>query len=325
MIIVRSPLRITLAGGGLDLPSYYTKYGGFTISAAIDKYVYVSVIRPFVEGIYLKYSQLEHVQQVDEVQHPIIRESLKLLKLKTPQIEITSISDIPATGTGLGSSGSFTTGLLKAIFLHRKQFLQPSILAEMACDININKLSKIQGKQDEYASAFGGITIFNFHKDNSVETHPLNISIDTIHDLEENLLLFFTGYSRSANDILQDQDVKTKNDDEGMCENLHKVRDIALATKKALEDGDIKLFCTLTNDHWTIKRTRTQGMTNEKIDNIYYTGMYNGALCGKIVGAGNGGFMLFYTKNKDNLRKTMRELGLEELRFGFDFEGCKSI
>ena len=204
MIIARSPLRITFGGGGTDLPSYYREHGGFVIAAAIDKYVYVTVMRPFTPGIYLKYSQLEHVELARDVAHPIIREAIQMLDFKTPQIEITTLADIPA-GTGLGSSGSFTTGLLKALYAHRRRLLLPEELAKLACHIEIDLLGEPIGKQDQYIAAYGGISCFNFNPDDTVTARPLALSMPTLFDLEDHLLLFFTGYSRSAGSILSDQ------------------------------------------------------------------------------------------------------------------------
>ena len=215
MIIARSPLRITLGGGGTDLPSYYREHGGFLIAAAIDKYVYVTVMRPFVPGIFLKYSKMEHVEHVDDVLHPIIREAIRILDFKTPQLEITTLADIPS-GTGLGSSGSFTTALLKALYAHRRRLLHPSELAATACDIEINRLKEPIGKQDQYIAAYGGITCFRFNGNDEVEAFPLNIPMDTLFDLEDNLLLFFTGFARSAGSILKDQDDKSRKADAEM-------------------------------------------------------------------------------------------------------------
>ncbi|MDR1137357.1 MAG: GHMP kinase, partial [Synergistaceae bacterium] len=220
MIITRSPLRISLGGGGTDLPSYYEKYGGFLIAAAIDKYVYVSVMRPFTEGIFLKYSQIENVKNVEDVKHPIIREALAMLELKTPQIEITTLADIPS-GTGLGSSGSFTAGLVRALYAHRKMHILSADLAEMACHIEIGRLAQPVGKQDQYIAAYGGLTAFTFHKDGAVTSEPLKISIETVFNLEDSLLLFFTGFSRSAGDILKDQDERSRENDSKMLDNLH--------------------------------------------------------------------------------------------------------
>src|SRR5215471_6968974 len=201
MIITRSPLRITLGGGGTDLPSYYRQHGGFLIAAAIDKYVYVTVMRPFVEGIFLKYSKLEHVNAIDEVQHPIVRQAMRMLEFRTPQVEITTLADIPA-GTGLGSSGSFSTALLKALYAHRRRLLHPGELAELACEIEINRLGEPVGKQDQYIAAYGGLTYFWFHTNGTVEAVPLQVSMNTLFDLEDDLVLFFTGFARSAGSIL---------------------------------------------------------------------------------------------------------------------------
>jgi D-glycero-alpha-D-manno-heptose-7-phosphate kinase len=324
MIIARSPLRITLGGGGTDLPSYYRDHEGFLIAVAIDKYVYVTVMRPFTEGIYLKYSNIEHVKSVDEVRHPIIRETIKMLDFTTPQIEITTLADIPA-GTGLGSSGSFTTALIKALYTHRKRLLHPSDLAELACDIEINRLGEPIGKQDQYIAAYGGITCFTFHKDDTVDAAPLKISMDTLFDLEDNLLLFFTGFSRSAGDILKDQKTRTLKSDKEMLQNLHYVKELGYRCKKALEDGDTILFGELMHEHWEHKRRRSAGMSNSQIDQWYELGLTNGAIGGKLVGAGGGGFLMFYAEDRKRLRKAMSSAGLEEVRFRFDFEGTKVL
>ena len=324
MIITRSPLRITLGGGGTDLPSYYQDHGGFLIAAAIDRYVYVTVIRPFKPGIFLKYSKLENVDRVDDVQHPIMREAIRMLEFKTPQIEITTLTDIPA-GTGLGSSGSFTTALLKALHAHRRKLLHPDELAQMACDIEINRLKEPIGKQDQYIAAFGGITCFTFNRDGTVEAEPLKISMDTLFDLEDNLLLFFTGFSRSASSILKDQDARTRESDGEMLGNLHYVKDLGLRTRKALEEGRVATLGELMHEQWENKRKRSGGITNPQIDEWYEVGRANGATGGKLVGAGGGGFLLFYASDRNRLRHAMARAGLEEVRFRFDFEGTKVL
>ena len=324
MIIARSPLRITLGGGGTDLPSYYREHEGFLVSAAIDKYVYVNVMRPFTPGIYLKYSQLEHVDQIADVKHPIIRESLQLLDFKTPQVEITTLADIPA-GTGLGSSGSFTTALLKALYAHRRRHLHQEELAELACHIEIDRLGEPVGKQDQYAAAVGGVTCFTFHKDDRVTARPLNISMDTFFDLEDNLLLFFTGYSRSAGSILKDQNVRTKSSDDEMLKNLHYVKDLGYKSMEVLEKGDTAAFGEIMHEHWLHKKQRSSGMSNPQIDAWYDLAMANGAVGGKLVGAGGGGFLMFMAKDRNKLRHTMSSAGLEEVRFRFDFEGSKVV
>jgi D-glycero-alpha-D-manno-heptose-7-phosphate kinase len=324
MIITRSPLRVTLGGGGTDLPSYYRQHGGLLISAAIDKYVYVTIMRPFVPGIYLKYSQLEHVDQAAEVQHPIIREAIKMMGFERPQVEITTLADIPA-GTGLGSSGSFTTALLKALYTYQRLLLLPSHLAELACDIEINRLGEPVGKQDQYIAAYGGITCFQFHPDDRVEAAPLKISADTLHDLEDNLLLFFTGFSRAAGSILKHQHDASKNSDAAMIENLHYVKDLGCRSQAALEGGDTTQFGALMHEHWEHKKNRSGGMSNPQIDEWYELGRANGAVGGKLVGAGGGGFLMFYAADRRRLRQAMTNAGLDEVRFRFDFEGTKVL
>ena len=322
MIIARSPLRITLGGGGTDLPSYYREHEGFLVSAAIDKYVYVNVMRPFTEGIYLKYSQLEHVEKISEVKHPIIREALQMLGFRTPQVEITTLADIPA-GTGLGSSGSFTTALLKALYTHRKRHLHQEELAELACHIEIDRLGEPIGKQDQYIAAVGGITCFTFHKNDKVTAVPLSINMDTMFALEDNLLLFFTGYSRSASGILKDQQVRSQNKNADMLANLHYVKDLGYRSKAALESGNTVLFGELMHEHWEHKKRRSGGMSNPTIDEWYELGMKNGAIGGKLVGAGGGGFLMFMAHDRNKLRQILAAAGLEEVRFRFDFEGTK--
>jgi len=324
MIIARSPLRITLGGGGTDLPSYYRGNEGFLVSAAIDKYVYVNVMRPFTEGIFLKYSQLEHVEKVADVKHPIIREALQMQELKTPQLEITTLADIPA-GTGLGSSGSFTTALLKSLYAHRRRLIHPSELAELACHIEIDRLGEPIGKQDQYVAAYGGVTCFTFHKDDKVTAEPLNFSVDTMFDLEDNLLLFFTGFCRSASSILKDQKVRSEKNDQEMLDNLHYVKDLGYRSKEALESGNLTLFGELMHDHWEHKKRRSGGMSNLRIDEWYELGMKNGAVGGKVVGAGGGGFLMFCASDRNKLRNAMVKAGLEEVRFRFDFEGTKVV
>jgi D-glycero-alpha-D-manno-heptose-7-phosphate kinase len=324
MIIARSPLRITLGGGGTDLPSYYQNHEGFLIAAAIDKYVYVTVMRPFTEGIYLKYSELEQVKSVEEVKHRIIREALRMQNLRTPQTEITTLADIPA-GTGLGSSGSFTTALLKALYAHRRQLIHPQELAELACHIEIDRLGEPIGKQDQYIAAYGGLTCFTFHKDHSVTAVPLKLSMHTMFDLEDHILLFFNGYSRRAGGILKDQNTRTKSSDAEMLENLHFVKELGYRSKEALEAGNTTRFGELMHEHWEHKKRRSGGMSNPRIDEWYELGMRNGAVGGKLVGAGGGGFLMFYASDRSRLRDAMSKAGLEEVRFSFDFEGTKVV
>ena len=324
MIIARSPLRISLGGGGTDLASYYQDYEGFLVAASIDKYVYVTTIRPFTSGIFLKYSKLEHVNLVSEVEHPIIREALNLLLLKTPQIELTTLADIPA-GSGLGSSGSFTTALLKALFTHYHLPLQQEELAEKACHIEIERLGEPIGKQDQYIAAYGGITSFTFQKNGKVIVKPLKIPMQTLLELEDHLLLFFTGFSRKAGSILKDQNTRSLQNDQEMLSNLHYVKDLGYRCKEYLEKGKIQSFGDLMHEHWEHKKRRSAGMSNSQIDAWYQLARKNGAIGGKLVGAGGGGFLMLLTEDRTRLRQTMEQAGLEEVRFRFDFEGTKII
>lgn len=324
MIIVRSPLRISLGGGGTDLPSYYRRYGGFLIAAAIDKYVYITIHQTFVEELIIKYSQLERVTTVDEIRHPILREALKFVGITEPNIEITSMADIPA-GTGLGSSGSFTTALLKALHAYRKDLVHPSELAAQACHIEIDRLKEPTGKQDQYIASYGGITCFQFLSNDEVVAQPLRISQETLHNLEDNLILFFTGYSRSAASILKEQHEKSKNNDSQMLENLHLVKELGEKSKVALEKGNLHEFADLMNIHWEYKKRRSESMSNGKINEWYALALGNGALGGKVIGAGGGGFLVFYTEDKTRLRRAMTHAGLREVRFRFDFEGTRVL
>lgn len=324
MIITRSPLRITLGGGGTDLPSYYREHGGFLVAAAIDKYVYVTAMRPFTPGIFLKYSQLEHVEEVDQVQHPIIREALRMVGFRTPQIEITTLADIPA-GAGLGSSGSFTTALIKALYAHRRRLLHPDELAEIACEIEINRLREPVGKQDQYIASYGGVTCLTFHQDGRVQAEPLAASVQTLFNLEDNLLLFFTGFSRSAGSILADQNSRTERSDAEMLANLHDVKALGLKSRRVLEAGDTRQFGEIMHEQWEQKKRRSSGMSNAQIDEWYQLGLKHGAVGGKLVGAGGGGFLMFYAEDHQRLRAAMATAGLEEVRFRFDFEGTKVL
>lgn len=324
MIITRSPLRITLGGGGTDLPSYYREHGGLLLSAAIDKYVYVTVMRPFSPGILLKYSKLEHVERIEDVHHPIVREALRMTENGVPQVEITTLADIPA-GTGLGSSGSFTTALLRALAAFHRMPMHPDELAEAACDIEINRLGEPVGKQDQYIAAYGGVTAFTFCPDERVDVRPLRVPRDLLFRLEDHLLLFFTGYSRSAASILADQQAKTVANDGAMVANLHYVKELGQRSLAAVESGNLELFGELMDEHWRHKKARSFGMSNARIDEWYDLAMKNGAIGGKLVGAGGGGFLMFYAEDTRRLRSAMTKAGLDEVRFRFDFEGTKVL
>jgi D-glycero-alpha-D-manno-heptose-7-phosphate kinase len=324
VIIARSPLRVTLGGGGTDLPSYYEKFGGFLIAAAIDKYVYITLHDTFVPDLIVKYSELERVPEASQLKHPIIREAFDLVGINGHSLELTSMADIPA-GTGLGSSGSFTTSLLKALHAHKHNLVHPAELAAQACEIELNRLKEPIGKQDQYISAYGGITCFRFSQNGAVDAWPLKVSRETRDNLEDNLLLFFTGYSRNASAILVEQDQKSKSNDQEMMENLHFIKDLGQKSQKALESGDLTEFARLMDVHWQRKKQRSGGMSNPKINEWYDLARANGALGGKLIGAGGGGFLMFYADEKTRLRHAMTQAGLQEVRFRFDFEGTKLV
>mgnify|MGYP001283195780 CR=1 FL=1 len=323
MIITQTPLRITLGGGGTDLASYYSKHTGFLISAAIDKYVYISLHKTFDKDITAHYSKHEKVSNVAELQHPIIMEALKLTGIESG-IEVSSMADIPA-GTGLGSSGCFTVGLLNALHTSKREKLSSHELAEEACKIEIDLLKEPIGKQDQHACATGGLTAFTFEKDGTVKAEPMKVSQKTMNALEDNLLLFFTNYSRSASGILKEQDDKSKQDEDEMIQNLHKVKELGVESKLALESGNPDKLGELMHIHWENKKKRSGSMSNPKIDKWYNIAMENGALGGKLVGAGGGGFLMFYANDKEKLREAMRKEGLSEVRFRFDFDGSKVL
>lgn len=324
MLITRSPLRISLGGGGTDLPSYYQEHGGYLISAAIDKYVWVTMNKPFVEGVFLKYSKIEKVDSVDQIEHPIVREAFRMMGITDLQHEITTLADIPA-GTGLGSSGSFTTALLKALYSFERRLLLPGDLARLACELEIDRLQQPVGKQDQYIAAYGGITAFEFAKNGEVHAEPVAMTASTLHELEDHLLLFFTGFSRSASAILQDQDTRTKAADATMVAGMHYVKELGLRSKRALEQNQPALFGEIMHEHWENKRKRSSGMSNPKIDEWYELGRKAGAIGGKLVGAGGGGFLMFYAPEPMKVRAAMVEAGLEEVRFRFDFDGTRVV
>jgi len=325
LIITRSPLRISLGGGGTDLPSYYLEHGGFVISAAIDRYVYITLHRTFQPGLIIKYSKMEAPASVAEVSHPIIREALQLvLGADTSHLEMTSLSDIPA-GTGLGSSGSFTTALLTALHTLNKTVVGRQDLAEQACHIEIDRLGEPIGKQDQYIAAFGGLQCMHYEQGGHVRVEPLAASAETLFELEDNLVLFFTGYTRSASEILKEQDSKSKQKDSGMTQNLHFIKELGVESRRAFESGDPRRFGEIMHTHWEHKKQRSAGMSNPRIDEWYEAGRKNGAIGGKLIGAGGGGFLMFYAEDKTRLRAAMKALGLQEVRVRFDFEGSAVV
>jgi D-glycero-alpha-D-manno-heptose-7-phosphate kinase len=318
MLITRTPLRISIGGGGTDLPSYYERRGGFVISAAIDKYMYIGINRTFTDDYLIKYSELERRRSIGEIEHRIVRAVLERHSVP-PGLELVSMADIPS-GAGLGSSGTFTVGLLRTIYALRREHVGAQELAEEAAHIEIDVLGEPVGKQDQYIAAFGGITCFEFAAD-GVEVNPLALDVETLHDLEEHLLLFFTGYSRSAAAALSDQNKRSAAGDEEMLANLDATKELGRRIKTELERGNARGFGELMNEHWQRKRRRSAGISNEAIDRWYEVGIGAGAVGGKLVGAGNGGFLLFYADSPRTVREAMSAAGLSETRFGFDLDG----
>jgi D-glycero-alpha-D-manno-heptose-7-phosphate kinase len=320
VIFTRAPLRISLGGGGTDLPSYYRGHGGFLVAGAIDKYVYMLTHTVFQRRFRLKYSEFEEVDDPADIRHPILREALRSEWHGSP-LEIASVADIPA-GTGLGSSGAFTVALLKALALAGKTATTPAAIAEAACRIEIDVLREPTGKQDQYVAAHGGICAYSFDRQGSVAVEPLRLSDETIQRMCDNLLLFYTGETRRATEILADQDQRTRGTETRMLENLHRTKEIGFESRRLLEAGRLADYARLMHEHWLNKRERTQGMTTARADELYDLALRSGALGGKLVGAGGGGFLLVYTDEVERTRQAMSAAGAPEVRFGFDFQGC---
>jgi D-glycero-alpha-D-manno-heptose-7-phosphate kinase len=324
MIVTRTPIRIPLGGGGTDLPSYYTQYGGFLISAAIDKYIYITVNKRFEKSIRVSYSSTEIADSVDDIKHPIVREALRLLKMDSG-IEITSIADVPSN-TGLGSSSSFTVGLLNALHTYKNEKVNAKDLAEEACYIEIELLKEPIGKQDQYAAAFGGIICLEIDRLGSVKTTPLKLSEDSLDQLESNTLLFYTGIKRSASEVLGSQNKNASLNQEKVIQGMHQIKKIGLEIKEAFEKEDLEAFGKLLDQHWQTKKTLSDKMTQDRIDQWYEVAKENGALGGKLMGAGGGGFFMFFCNNgKNGFRKKMEQEELKEMRFRLDFEGSKVL
>jgi D-glycero-alpha-D-manno-heptose-7-phosphate kinase len=325
MIITRTPVRIPLGGGGTDIVSYSSKYGGFLISGAIDKYIFITVNKRKLDNlIRASYSKTEIVESVNEVQHPLIREALRLTGLDGG-LEITSIADVPAN-SGLGTSGSFTIGLLNALHTLKREHILRQALAEEACKIEIDILKEPIGKHDQYLGAFGGITCLDIDLSGNVSVSSAKISDDVLEELEHNILLFYTGITRKSSEVLSEQDKATKRDDNQVIDSLHRIKEIGLDIKDALETGNLRRFGELLDVHWTTKKKLSKKITADQIDKWYELAKENGALGGKIMGAGGGGFFMFYCENnKDKLRTALRNEGLVEMRSRFDFEGSKVL
>ena len=325
MIISRTPFRVTLGGGGTDLPSYYEKYGGFIFSFAINKYMYISVNRPKVDRlIRLKYNISETVSDIKDLKHDIAKAILKKIGIKH-SIEITSTADIPA-GSGLGSSSAYTVGLLNALYSLKREFLPLEKLAEDACDVEINILNRPMGKQDQYLAAFGGFTVLEISKSGNVKVKRVKISRNTANKLNRNLLMFFTGHQRRNDKILGSQNKETKKQNQKVLESLHYIKDSGYKILEIVQNGDLFNLGKMFDEHWKYKKQLSKGITNSRFDHIYETAKSNGAIGGKISGAGGGGFFTFYCEEKhDQLKYAMKQLGLQELDYNFDYEGTKIL
>jgi D-glycero-alpha-D-manno-heptose-7-phosphate kinase len=326
MIIARAPLRISLGGGGTDLPSYYEKHGGFIVSAAIDKYIYIYVNEPAADDlIRVKYSRYEQVSSPDEIQHDLVRPALKELNIRSG-IEIASMADVPA-GTGLGSSGSYLVALLTALHALKRNTVPPQALAEHACHIEMKLAGHSVGKHDHYLASFGGVTCLEIERDGNVHVTPLNMSAAAAEDFIANILLFYTGITRSSGDILDEQKKSTEQGDKSVLESLHRTKELGYRIREVLERGNLDQFGELLDQHWQNKKKRSGKIADKRIDEWYELAHANGARGGKIMGAGGGGFFMFYCpdKHKSGLRQALTNDGMREMRYNFDFSGAKVL
>jgi D-glycero-alpha-D-manno-heptose-7-phosphate kinase len=325
MIVTRTPTRIPLGGGGTDIRSYASRYGGFLVSAAINRYVYITVNRRFEDSIRVSYSKTEITDRVDDIEHPIVRETLRLMGLEGG-LEIVSIADVPAN-TGLGSSGAFTVGLLNALHAFKRENVPAEILAEEASTILMDILGEPIGVHDQYLAALGGMTCLVIDQDGTVLASPLVTSDGIVEELEASLLLFYTGVKRSASEVLADESQAISRSQDGVTAALHTVKEIGWQVKEALETADLRRFGGLLDRHWRSKKRLSKRVSSDRFDSLYEMAKANGALGGKIMGAGGGGFFMFYCENHDKarLREAMAVQGLKEMRFAIDHEGSKVL
>lgn len=323
MIITRTPLRLPLGGGGTDLPFYYSRYGSSLVTAAIDKYLYIVLKPRFHDKTRVCYSKVEEVDDNSKIEHPLVREALKLLGIRD-HLEIVSISDVGA-GTGMGSSFSFLVGLLNALHIYKGEYVSKTLLAEEATKIDLDILWEPAGKQDQYIAAFGGIQHMLINKQGQVRMEPLNITDETVRTLEKNLLLFYTNKTHSTSKMLSRQKKEAETDQAKM-DNLTHIKEIGEEIRKALEKGNTRRFGEWMNMHWELKKGLAKGMTDPAIDRWYQLAIANGAIGGKLMGSGGGGYFMFYCDNaQEELRSIMAKEGLREMKFSFDFDGTKVI
>lgn len=328
MIVVRTPFRLPLGGGGTDLPPYYSHHGGFLVTAAIDKYMFININRPaIVNKIKINYTKVEMVDpgNIDLIRHEIVRESLRYLNVRLP-LEISSMADLSA-GTGMGSSSSYTVGLLNGLNSFLRRDASTRQLAEEACLIEIDRIKKPIGKQDQYAAAFGGIVVLEIDKQGQVKVSPLKIDHETVYELEHRLMMFYTNIERDANLILSEQAKKINVDEKDAVSSMHRIKEIGREIKEVLERGEVSQFGKLLHAHWLEKKKVSSQMSNPDIDRWYDKAMKNGALGGKLMGAGGGGFLLFCAApgERKKLRLALEEEGLKFMDCRFDWEGSKVL
>ena len=326
MILSRAPLRITLGGGGTDLPSYYEGHGGFVLSAAVDKYVYICLNRPAADRlIRLRYSRSEEVSEVAELEHDLVRPTLELLGPRE-NLEIASLADVPA-GTGLGSSGAYLVALLTALHELKRERVPPQALAELAFHIERELAGHPVGKQDQYLAAFGGLTCLDIERDGRVHVSPLAAPVAVIEELQSRLLLFFTSFSRRADTILHAQQIATEREDATVVESLHRTKEIGLEIRAALERGEVDEVGRLMHEHWQNKKRRSALISRDDVDRWYDTGREAGALGGKLIGAGGGGFLVLYCPPaaKATVCEALAAEGLRQMSYRFEYEGAKVL
>lgn len=325
MIISRAPVRFSLGGGGTDIPAYYAQHGGFVVSAAIDKYVYVTANKRFYPDIRLAYSKVEIVKSVDDIEHRIFREALRMTEI-TGAIELTSVADVPAN-SGLGSSSTFTVALLNALHTYRRAFVSSAQLAAEACELEIERLGQPVGKQDQYIAAFGNVTALTIERDGSVHVEPVPARDAVLDELQNNLLIMYTGIERPASVVLSEQVARVKSSSTTTLDGMHRIKELGHEVYRLLVDGDVDRYGELLHEHWTRKRTLAPSMTDATIDEHYEAARKAGAIGGKIMGAGGGGFFMLYVRPGDRRRvlEALELRGLRQLRFRFDLDGARIV
>jgi D-glycero-alpha-D-manno-heptose-7-phosphate kinase len=325
MIVSRAPVRFSLGGGGTDLPAYSDRFGGYLVSAAIDKYIYVTANKRFHRDIRLAYSKTEIVASVDRIEHRIFREALRMTGIEH-SIELTSVADLPAN-SGLGSSSSFTVALLNALHAYKREFVSSRQLAEEACTIEIEHLGEPIGKQDQFIAAFGSVTAFTFGPDGSVAVEPVPVRDEVLDELETNLVIFWSGIERPASVVLSEQGRRLRELEPDVIERMHSIKEIGREVYRLLIDGDVDRYGELLHHHWTAKRKLASKMTDAVLDEHYEAARAAGAIGGKLMGAGGGGFFMFYARPADKRRliEAMNTRGLRQLRFRFDTDGARIV